>query len=205
MLFEGTHARPASIIDLDPQANRTGHIWHVLVAGVTFGFRYAYRVIDANGRVWTGLLDPYANAIAGREHWGHTSGGVPVRTAYIDVPHFDWGESRPPKTPWSETIVYELHVRSFTAADQLTNAVPGTYAALKEKVPYLQSLGITAVELLPIFEFEEDEGARTDPKTGEPLLNTWGYHPLSFVAPKASYAASTASGTSTVRVDFCGG
>ena len=125
-------------------------------------------------------LDPYANAIAGREHWGHTSGGVPVRTAYIDVPHFDWGESRPPKTPWSETIVYELHVRSFTAADQSTNAVPGTYAALKEKIPYLQSLGITAVELLPIFEFEEDEGARTDPKTGEPLLNTWGYHPLSF-------------------------
>ena len=200
MLFEGEPDRPTSITDLDPKANRTGHVWHVLITEVTFGFRYAYRVVDQNGQVWPGLLDPYANAIAGRENWGHVADGVPVRTAYIDIPDFDWGESQPPKTPWCETVIYELHVRSYTAADKSTTAMPGTYAALKEKIPYLESLGVTAVELLPIFEFEEDEGARIDPQSGEPLLNTWGYHPLSFVAPKASYAANTALGGASTEL-----
>lgn len=102
---------------------------------------------------------------------------------------FDWGTAQPPRTPLADTIIYELHVRGFTQHPSSGVAHPGTFEGLIEKIPYLQALGVTAVELLPITEFEENDNPRYHPETGVGLMNYWGYHPLSFFAPKAAYAA----------------
>jgi glycogen operon protein len=102
---------------------------------------------------------------------------------------FDWGTARPPRTALADTIIYEMHVRGFTQHPSSGVAHPGTFEGLVEKIPYLQALGVTAVELLPITEFEEHDNPRYHPETGAGLMNYWGYHPLSFFAPKAAYAA----------------
>jgi glycogen operon protein len=101
---------------------------------------------------------------------------------------FDWGFDQPLNRDFADAIIYELHVRTFTCGPGSGVAYPGTYLGLIEKIPYLQQLGVNTVELMPIFEFDETDNPRVDPNTGQPLRNVWGYHPLSFFAPKASFA-----------------
>ena len=103
--------------------------------------------------------------------------------------HFDWEDARPLKRPWSETVIYETHVRGSTIHPSSQVAAPGTYRGLAEKISYFQELGITAVELMPVFEFNERDVARIDPITGQHLTNYWGYLPVAFMAPKGTYCS----------------
>lgn len=104
--------------------------------------------------------------------------------------HFHWHDDRPPGHPWSKTVIYETHVRGFTIHPTSGLEHPGTYRGLVEKIPYLKELGVTAVELMPVQEFNEDQVMSIDPHTGKPLGNYWGYDPVAFFAPKASYSSS---------------
>jgi isoamylase len=138
------------------------------------------------------LADPYARLVSGREVWGvepDWTDPYPFRSRLL-FDDFDWGDDRPPRHPPGELVIYELHVRGFTRHPSSGVTAPGTYAGLAEKVPYLAELGVSAVELMPVFEFDEFENSHVLPETGERLYNYWGYGTHSFFAPKAGYALS---------------
>src|SRR5262249_54802249 len=141
----------------------------------------------------------YARALSGGHHWGapdtpygQESGKLTRRSRVVDD-DFDWEGDLPLATPMSQTVIYELHVRGFTRHPSSGVKHPGTFLGLCEKIPYLQSLGITAVQLMPVLEFDELEGILRHPVTGERMTNYWGYNPLSFFAPKSAYAAEAGS------------
>jgi glycogen operon protein len=205
---------PARTIDLDPKRNRTGDIWHVWVRGIAVGQLYGYRIEGPyqpeeghrfNSRKL--LLDPYARAIAGVENWDFTAArGYDSSSSLTDLSistvdnagttpkcivtrdNFDWEMDSPPKHSASDTVIYETHVRGFTIHSSSGAVHPGTFAGLTEKIPYLQDLGVTAIELMPVFEFNENESQLMNPVTGEKLKNYWGYNPVAFFAPKQSYS-----------------
>ncbi len=189
---------PVAEILLDPHKNRTGDHWHIQVTGLPAAFRYGWRVDGPRGPghrfdPTMVLLDPAATAVSDGAVWGRSVEAEPRRTARRSVFYrrpFDWREDVPPLVPLEDTIIYELHVRGFTCHPSAAVARPGTFAALAEKIPYLKSLGVTAVELLPVHEFDECDCPFRDPATGEPLRNFWGYNSIAFAAPKSSYAAS---------------
>jgi glycogen operon protein len=104
--------------------------------------------------------------------------------------YFHWHDDRPPRHPWSKTVIYETHVRGFTIHPSSGVKHPGTCRGLTEKIPYLEELGVTAVELMPVLEFNETSVTRRNPHTSQPLRNYWGYDPVAFFAPKASYSSS---------------
>jgi glycogen operon protein len=187
-------------IALHPRRNRTGDHWHVLVAGLPPAFSYGWRVDGPRGPGDSYdpdvvLLDPSATALSNGARWGESTELHPHissrRSLYLRRP-FHWQEDVPPLTALEDTIVYELHVRGFTCHASSGVAHPGTFAGLAEKVPYLQSLGVTAVELLPVHEFDECDCPFRDPQTGQLLRNFWGYNSIAFGAVKASYASTGA-------------
>jgi len=139
------------------------------------------------------LLDPSATALSDSAIWGRPREYDPVssrrRSLFFRKP-YHWREDMPPLTPLEDTIIYELHVRGFTCDPSSGVARPGTFLGLVEKIPYLQDLGVTAVELLPVHEFEENDCPFQNPRTGEQLRNLWGYNSIAFAAPKAAYAAT---------------
>ena len=207
---------PSRQIDLDPACDRTGDVWHVWVDAIQPGQLYAYRV-DGPYQPGDGqrfnfaklLLDPYATAISRLDNWdfGKALGYDPsapdrdlVRSEVDDAAampkciftqeHFDWNEDQSPRHPWSKTVIYETHVRGFTVHASSGVQTPGTYRGLIEKIPYLKHLGVTAVELMPVQEFNENRGALAHSQAGEPLGDYWGYNPVVFFAPKASYSSS---------------
>jgi glycogen operon protein len=133
------------------------------------------------------LIDPYARVLSGRDSWGCERAPYRSGIAYDD---FDWEQDRPLNIPAEDLVVYELHVRGFTQHPSSGVRNPGTYAGLTEKIDYLRDLGVNCVELMPMFEFDELDNMRSNPETGEPLHNYWGYSTLGFFAPKAAYAAT---------------
>ncbi|HMF11025.1 MAG TPA: glycogen debranching enzyme, partial [Gemmataceae bacterium] len=180
-------------VELDPRKNRTGDHWHVLVSGLPPTFRYGWRVDGPRGlghhfNPEHVLLDPAATAISDGATWGHspdiegrnrqTTGR---RSLFYRRP-FSWREDAPPLTALEDSIVYELHVRGFTCHRSSGVKNPGTFAGLVEKIPYLKDLGVTAVELLPIHEFDECDCTFKNPLTGEQLRNFWGYNSIAFAA-----------------------
>jgi glycogen operon protein len=188
-------------IELHPRKNRTGDHWHILVNGLPTTFRYGWRVDGPRGpgHAFTPdhvLLDPAATAISDGTMWGHSPDmesrkrQTTLRRSLFYRRPFNWHEDSPPLTAFEDSIIYELHVRGFTCAPSSGVQNPGTFAGLMEKVPYLKWLGVTAVELLPIHEFDECDCTFTNPATGQHLRNFWGYNSIAFGAPKASYAAS---------------
>jgi len=206
VLFKEGHEEPVAEIPLDPSVNRTGDVWHIFVHGVTPSDNYGYRVqgplLPRSGHRFQSravVLDPYARALSGGHVWG--ASGLPhgstnghgvghlARRGRIVADDFDWEDDVPPRIPLLQTVVYEMHVRGFTRHPSSEVDHPGTFLGLIEKIPYLQDLGITAVQLMPVMEFDELELAHKHPGSGESLRNYWGYSPLSFFAPKASYAA----------------
>ncbi len=198
VLYSLDAAEALAEVRLHPRRNRTGDHWHVLVRGLPDAFCYGWRV---DGPRVPGsrfnpavvLLDPSATALSNGAHWGRPAEPLPDRTARRSVflrRSFNWQEDAPPVTPLEDSVIYELHVRGFTCHPNSLTANPGTFAGLIEKIPYLKSLGATAVELLPIHEFDECDCPFTDPTTGRKLRNFWGYNSIAFGAPKASYAAS---------------
>nr|VFK57810.1 MAG: glycogen operon protein [Candidatus Kentron sp. UNK]VFK69175.1 MAG: glycogen operon protein [Candidatus Kentron sp. UNK] len=204
-----THPRWVTEIPLDPGINKTGDVWHILIRGLEFGIHYGYRIDcepNSNPKVQRFekdkvLLDPYAHTIAGRFEWGILSDADDAhpnrfgeRCSMVLEHDFDWGDDQPLNIPLADSIIYELHVRGFTRHSSSGVRAPGTFSGLMEKIPYLKSLGVTAVELLPVYEFEERDTDRINPVTNESLLNYWGYHPISFFALKNSYGSSKEDG-----------
>lgn len=198
-LFE-PGGRPGRAITLDAATLRSDGVWRVHVPGVTAGLEYGWRV-DGPREAREGfdpdalLLDPYAPLVTGGETWGErTPGGRALRSQVADLA-FDWGDDRHPGTALADTVIHETHVRAFTRHPTSGVAHPGTYLGLIEALPRLVDLGITAIQLMPVAEFDESANPRKNPLTGEPLLNVWGYDPLSFFAIKTGYAAAgTAQG-----------
>jgi len=203
VVFAPGETDPIAEFPFDPRFNRTGDIWHCLIAGLDHRVEYGFRVKRSPNDQpeihrfddSTILLDPFARAISGRELWGdvvvgkHRPSRPRLRRSLIVNGEFDWEEDQPLNIPMSDTIIYEMHVRGFTRHESSGVRYPGTYRGLIEKIPYLQELGITAVELLPISEFEEGDSDKINPLTGERLLNYWGYSSIGFFAPKSSYAS----------------
>ncbi|MGI9535439.1 MAG: glycogen debranching protein, partial [Desulfocapsaceae bacterium] len=183
-------------IVLDSQINKTGDIWHLFLHSQGKPVYYGYRIqtdrtedgwpLDSNDVI---AVDPYCRAHAPRS-WGIKSeaGTAPVCLAAKDR-DFDWQGDRPLRIPTSETIIYELHVRGFSRHPSSHVAAPGTFAAVAEKIDYLQELGITAVELLPVTEWDETDNKFIKPETGDLLYNYWGYNPLSFFALRSGLAS----------------
>jgi glycogen operon protein len=209
VLFASGQHESVLELPLDPEWNTTGDVWHIEIAGLSTGTRYGWRV-DRKGPAEPGdkfdpsdvLLDPYARAITGGARWGETytrigeSTDVPRsrrRSLYVNR-EFDWELVRAPRYHRAERVIYELHVRGFTFHESSGVAHRGTYLGLIEKIPYLKELGITTVELLPVYDFDEHILDRRNPLTGEALLNLWGYSPIGFFAPKASYAVNAKDG-----------
>ena len=182
-------------ITLDPNENRTGDIWHVFVETGTDRFTYGYRMNgpatpETDGCIYdsrTILIDPYCHRLRPRK-WGDRSTYGGSTCCMPLSPEFDWEGDRPLKTPWPETVIYEIHPRGYTRHPSSGSAHPGTYLGITDKIPYLQALGITAVELMPVTEFDENDIAFADPDSSAPLKNYWGYSPVSFHALKSGYA-----------------
>src|SRR5579863_9283873 len=211
---------PARIIDLDPARHRTGDVWHVWLRGVPVGQLYGYRIEGPyepeQGHRFNAhklLLDPYARAIAGVKNWDFLAArGYDSSSSLTDLSistvdnagttpkciftrdRFDWGTDSFPKHPASDTVIYETHVRGLTIHPSSGAVHPGTFIGLTEKIPYLQELGVTAIELMPILEFNENEFSRLNPITGEKLRNYWGYNPVAYFAPKHSYCIEGQAG-----------
>lgn len=191
-------ARPDWVeIPLDPRANKTGDIWHILLGDVPLSLRYGYRIDGPHDPEKSGhffdagrlLLDPYAKEIHSPD-WGHPRTCLGTEPCcLLDRQTYDWEGDRPLNIPLRDSIIYELHVRGFTRHPSSGVSHPGTFRGIVEKIPHLKRLGITAVELMPVTEFDENEPVFVNPQTGERLKNFWGYSPLSFFAPKCSYSS----------------
>ena len=193
LLFHRAQEEPFAVIPF-PEAYKIGDVYSMIVYGLNIEeFEYAYRV-DGPYRPEKGLLfdknnillDPYAKAVAGQRTWGirwdHNYHARVVRD------RFDWGDTPQSKKELCDLIIYELHVRDFTHHPSSGVRHRGTFSGLMEKIPYLKELGINAVELMPIFEFDETMNSRT--VDGKQLLECWGYNTVGFFAPNSSYAAA---------------
>jgi glycogen operon protein len=193
-------ARPSRTLKLDSVANHTYHYWHVWVPGLRTGQLYGYRVdgpaAPANGLPFDPgklLLDPYGLGVAIPKNYDRDAArregdnaASAMKSVLIDSRDYDWEGDRPLYRPASQTVIYEMHVRGFTQHPNsgLDANVRGTYAGLIEKIPYLKQLGVTAVELLPVFQFDA-----FDAPPGK--LNYWGYAPISFFTPHHAYSSRT--------------
>ena len=188
---------PFQTIRFDPYLNKTFHLWHAFVRGLRPGVHYAYRVdgpIDAAGQRFNKnkvLIDPYSHGNSD-SLWDRGSSCTPednlrtsMRSVVIDPSGYDWEGDKPLNRPMAESIIYEAHVRGFTQSPTSGARNPGTFAGLIEKIPYLKDLGITAVELLPAFDFDETDVLRV--VDGKPLHNFWGYSTIGYFAPQSSY------------------
>ena len=206
LLFDAhDEVRPVVTVPLDPETNRSFHFWHVYVRGLTAGYHYAYRVHgpDLPGRRFDRdkvLLDPYARGNT-NTLWKPVDACLPgdnietsMRSVIVDGRGYDWEGDTPLRRPMSETIVYEMHVRGFTASPTAGVTHPGTFSGVIEKIPYLQALGVTAVELLPVFAFDEREVRGINKVDETPLHNFWGYDPYLHFAPQASYCVAPEQG-----------
>jgi glycogen operon protein len=225
-LFDGSRdTAPARTIILDSQRNKTGDIWHVWLEGIgpgqLYGFRVAGPYAPAEGHRFNPnklVSDPCARAIVPAAEpddvaalgYDPLAPGKDLSFSEIDnatsaprcvVPYedFDWRGDQPLRLPWTSVVIYELHVRGYTVHPSAAVDAPGTYRGLIGKIPYLKELGITAVELMPVLEFDERHSVRTNPRTGERLVNFWGYDPLAFFAPKASYASVRTPGAQVLE------
>jgi isoamylase len=199
LLFDREDARPSRVIQLDPSANRTYHYWHVFVPGLQPGQLYGYRAhgpfdpsrglrFDAS-KV---LLDPYGREVVTPLDYsrdkaaraGYDSATTAMKSAVVDLHAYDWEGDVPLHRLSSQTVIYEMHVGGFTRhpASGLPPNIRGTFAGLIEKIPYLRDLGITAVELLPVFQFDAQDCPRG-------VVNYWGYQPVSFFAPHHAYSS----------------
>jgi glycogen operon protein len=199
LLFDHEDAsEPSRIITLDSRQHRTYHYWHAFVPGLSPGQLYGYRAHGpfepARGRrfdMMKLLLDPYGLAVAVPAAYSRTISALPganlaaaMKSIVADPGRYDWEGDQPLRRPFRETVIYELHVRGFTRhpSSGVAPGRAGTYAGLIEKLPYLRDLGITAVELLPVFQFDAQ-----DAPPGH--VNYWGYSPVSFFAPHRAYSS----------------
>lgn len=195
LLYHREENEPYAVLPF-PDHYKIGHVFSMVVFGLSiYDFEYAYHMDGPNqpekGLIFDKtkpLLDPYAKAVTGQSQWGTKQSEGQFYKARVVKDDFDWKDFRQSKLPMDELIIYELHVRGFTRDISSGTLHPGTFEALLEKLPYLKKLGVNAVELMPIFEFDEMLDARE--YYGKTLYNYWGYNTVSFFAPNTSYTAS---------------
>ena len=199
LLFNAVNdAQPARVLALNPGKNRTAHYWHAFVPGLQPGQIYSYRVqgpFDPSRGLRFDpaevLLDPYGKAVAVPRHYSRQAACQPgdttataMKSVVVDPSQYDWEGGTPLQRAFAHTVIYEMHVGGFTRhpSFRLPLATRGTYAGVIAKIPSLQDLGVTAVELLPVFQ--------CDAQASLPgLVNYWGYSPVSFFAPHHAYSA----------------
>ena len=199
LLFDSVDdGEPSRVIPLSPKDHRTFHYWHAFVHGLRPGQLYGYRAHGPHepehGLRFDGeklLLDPYGRGVAVGENYSRTAASAPgsnlgtaMKSVVADRRAYDWEGDTPLNHPISRTVIYELHVGGFTKhpSSGINPEKRGTYAGLIEKIPYLTELGINAVELLPVFQFDQQD-------CPEGLSNYWGYSPVSFFAPHCGYSS----------------
>lgn len=192
LLFHRGEEEPYAVLPF-PEAYKIGDVYSMIVYDLNVeDFEYAYR-IDGPNKPKKGLLfdknnvllDPYARVVAGQRIWGERKQGAYHARVLKDV--FDWGDRKQSHKDLCDLVIYELHVRGFTQHPSSKVKHRGTFEGLREKIPYLKELGVNAVELMPIFEFDETMNARE--VNGQKLLEYWGYNTVSFFAPNTSYIA----------------
>ncbi|MDQ3898856.1 MAG: glycogen debranching protein GlgX [Actinomycetota bacterium] len=208
LLFPGEDAtEPDRVFTLDGEVNHSFHFWHCFVPGIGPGQLYAFRMDGPKDTSHSGcrfnpnkvLIDPYAlgNVTTvwdrGQAVGPEDNVATSMRSVVLDPDDYDWEDDRPLNTPIADTVIYEMHVRGFTRSPSSGVTHPGTFRGVIEKIPYLQSLGITAVELLPIYDFDETAVLRIGPD-GTPLRNYWGYDPYGHFAPQSSYCVEPEEG-----------
>ncbi len=199
LLFDNADdKRPSRVIRLSPKTNNTYHYWHVFVGGIGHGQIYGYRAYGPSEQSKgfrfdpeKVLLDPYAKAVAVPDGYDRLKASLPgdncataMKSIAIDLRGYNWEDDRPLRRPFSKTVIYEVHVAGFTR-HQNSGIQPdkrGTYAGITQKIPYLKDLGVTAVELLPVFQFDPQD-------CPQGLVNYWGYCPISFFAPHRGYSS----------------
>ena len=194
LLFHRQGREPYARIAI-PESYRAGSVWSIFVFGLKADkFEYAYALEGPydphRGLLFDRsryLLDPYARAVTGQSKWGVQLSDDSFYKARVVHDDFVWNVPRQKMAPLQDCVIYELHVRGFTQHESAGVTHHGTFAGIMEKIPYLQDLGINAVELMPVFEFDETRGMRE--VNGETLLDYWGYNPVSFFAPNTSYSA----------------
>lgn len=196
LLFRPMEKEPYARIPY-PDSYRIGDTYSMLVFDIKItDFEYAFsfdgEYDPAKGLLFNKdnvILDPYAKAVTGQRNWGDKPEGSDnfVYKARVVKSNFNWGDVKQLEKPMEDLVIYETHVRGFTKDPSSNVAAPGTFAGLREKIPYLKDLGINAIELMPIFEFDEMESARV--VDGVQLYNYWGYNTVSFFAPNTSYAS----------------
>ena len=226
LFFSSPDSEPCARVLFDSTLNKTGDIWHIWVQDIQEGQLYGFLVdgpwhpSDQGHRFNSHklLLDPYAKAVVGNYswneasayayEWGHAKGDLSfsrssnlskaVKAAVVAPSHFSWDRDKPLQIPLRDTVIYETHVRAYTQDPTAGTSAPGTFRGLIEKIPYIKDLGVTSVELLPIHEFNPAENTKTNPETGEPLKNFWGYSTVNFFSPCAWFA-SDGDGRTAVR------
>jgi len=198
LLFDHPNdATPSRVIPLDPETNRTFYYWHIFVKGIIEGQLYGYRVTGpydpAKGLRFDGekvLIDPYARAVMYGDNYRRSAALSPgnncayaMKSVVVDPRTYDWEGNTPLQRPYVKSVIYEMHVAGFTRHpnSRVTATKRGTYAGLIEKISYLQELGVTAVEFLPVQQFDEQD-------VHPPLKNYWGYNPIVFFAPHRGYS-----------------
>src|SRR5271157_5758249 len=199
LLFDNADdIRPARVIRLSPKTNNTYHYWHIFVGGIGHGQIYGYRAYGPSDQSKgfrfdpeKVLLDPYGKGVAVPEGYDRLKASLPgdncstaMKSIVIDLRGYNWEDDRPLKRPFSKTVIYEMHVGGFTR-HQSSGVQPekrGTYEGVTQKIPYLKDLGVTAVELLPVFQFDPQD-------CPQGLVNYWGYCPVSFFAPHQGYSS----------------
>ena len=207
LLLFGEHdsPQPLETIPLHPFRNKTFHIWHIFVKDLKAGTHYAFRVSGPSApqaglrhnrnKV---LIDPFARGNT-KTVWSRADAcndsdnvATSLRSVMIDPADYDWEGDKPLNRSIEDSIIYEMHVRGFTRSPSSKVKYPGTFAGLIEKIPYLKDLGITAVELLPIFDFDDTAPLRT--MDGKPLWNFWGYSTMGYFAPHAAFCVRPEDG-----------
>ena len=187
VLFEWGSPDPWTIIPLHSHLHQTGTLWHVALQPPFMPLEYAYRINGSPDLVG----DPYAPLLGSRRQWRHSNEAVGAgfaRGVLLPPQSFDWKGIPPPRIPRHDLVLYEAHLRAFTMGDP-DNSAPGTFLGMTERLDHLQRLGVNALELMPIVEFDELEYHRKNPITGDPLCQFWGYSPQNFFAPMRRYSA----------------
>ncbi|AEX85147.1 glycogen debranching enzyme GlgX [Marinitoga piezophila KA3] len=207
--------KPSHIFILDPQKNKTGNTWHIYIHGIKHGQFYGWRIDGIydpkNGKRFNKyklLSDPYAKAISSSYNWDEESvygydrisplldlsfstldsAVSPTKSIVINDTKYNWDDDIRPNIPFKDLIIYEMNVRLFTMNPNSKVKNPGTFKGILEKLDHLKELGVNAIELMPVFEFNPDSIARTNPITGERLKDVWGYNPLAFFAVTGNYS-----------------
>lgn len=197
-LFDPRNGDLLDEITLSRENNKTGNVWHILVHDVEPSTAYAYKITPTISQKQRLLSDPYAKSLTTGNEWGSACFIYNPIKSYFPFGevasnyNFDWGGDKHPQIPLKDLIIYEMHVRGFTKHPSSNSSHPGTFLGVIDKIPHLLELGINAVELLPVQEFNEDEYRENHRNTKRNLYNYWGYSTVNFFCPMNRYASSSA-------------